>query len=169
MNRFASALRRAPWLSVPALLALLVGLSACSVKFGSYIEIDRPQGFAETREKNSYRAVSPEGMLFGVRTENNDPEKGLEFWSRALQNHLAKEGYRLLPDIELLGESFQAAESEGRLFEWVVPFGNADYIYLTAIVLGGKKIAVAEAAGEHAVYRNHRAAMLESLKTLKFR
>ena len=159
------------FLPLPALLAgLLAGLASCSaLKIGSFVDIDRPQGFAETKEGQVYKAVSPEGMLFGVRTVNNYPEKGLEFWSKALMNHLAQEGYRLISANEPLGEGFDAGGMQGRLFEWVVPFGNTDYIYLTAIVVSGKKIAIAEAAGEHTVYRSHRDALLESLKTLEFR
>jgi len=126
----------------------------------------KPEGFAEIREKDYYRAVSPEGVLYSVRIARNEPEKDLEFWAKALKNHLQKEGYRILSEE---GESFTTGVREGVLYEWGVPYGNEDHIYLTAIVVSGKTIAITEAGGEHSSYRNYRDALLDSLKSLKIR
>ena len=139
------------------LLAVLLTITSCAK-----ITVERPEGFAEIKQDKQYKAVSPEGMLFGVRTVENYPEQDLDFWSKALKTHLAKEGYRVISD----GEPFQAGDLQGILFEWAVPYGNEDFIYLTAIVVQDKKIAIAEAAGVHTVYRSHRDALFKSLKTL---
>ena len=145
------------WIALAAALLVLVSCSN--------IRIERPEGFAEYRARGSYRAVSPEGMQFGVRTVDNYPRMDLDFWTAALKSQLMNEGYRLVRDVE----PFEAGSGEGVLFEWGVPYGNESYIYLTAILVSGDKIAVAEAGGEHTVYKKHREALLASIGSLSVR
>ncbi len=158
MNRIRRNVRAAPLF---LLLLLLLLMSSCS-----RISVAKPEGFAEIKEKDYYRAVSPEGVLYSVRVARNEPQMDLGFWAKALRNHLEKEGYRVLAED---GESFETGEREGILYEWGVPYGNEDYIYLTAIVVSGKTIAIAEAGGEHTDYRNYRNVLLDSLKSLTIR
>ena len=141
-------------------LLLLLGLTTC-INLG----VNKPNGFAEIKCEEHYRAVSPEGMLYRVRVLKNYPKQDLDFWSEALKNHLIKEGYSLTID----GEAFQAGNHHGRLYEWVVPYGNESYIYLTAILLFEETIAVAEAAGEHTVYLKYRESLKNSLKSITLR
>jgi len=143
-----------------AAVVLLLALGGCS-----RVQVDLPDGFAEQRERGLYRAVSPEGMRLEIRTTKNHPRKDLDFWSRALKNHLLEEGYTLVTD----GESFEAGAGQGVLYEWGAPYRNESYIYLTAVVVSGGRIAVAEGAGEHTVYRSYREEILESLGTLELR
>ncbi len=144
-----------------ASMIMLVLITSCS-----RIKVSKPEGFAEIKERNTYRAVSPEGVLYSVRIARNKPRMDLEFWAKALKNHLEKEGYRILNEE---GESFKTNTRDGILYEWGVPYGNEDYIYLTAIVVSGNTIAIAEAGGEHTDYRNYRTALLDSLKSLSIR
>ena len=99
---------------------------------------------------------------------NNEPRQDLGFWAEALRAHLAKEGYR--PSGEPQGFRTTVpgnrAPLEGRLFEWTMPYGAETWSYLTAVLVAGKRILVAEAAGERAVYAKHRAAVLASLQSL---
>jgi len=142
------------------LAAAVVALASCLTL------VEKPEGFAEVlpwqTAATEYRAVSPEGMMYRVRTLKNYPVQTLEFWSEALQNHLEKEGYRGISD----GQAFQTGENSGMMFEWALPYGNQSYIYLTAIVVSEKRIAVAEAAAEHTIYRRHREALRESLASI---
>jgi hypothetical protein len=128
--------------------------------------VRKPEGFAEVVPwqvaATRYEAVSPEGMIYRVRTLKNYPVQTLEFWAQALQNHLEKEGYRSISE----GRSFETADNSGMLFEWAMPYGNQSYIYLTAIVVSEKRIAVAEAAAEHTIYYRYREALLESLASI---
>jgi hypothetical protein len=130
----------------------------------AHLSVEKPAGFAEVETENRYRAVSPEGMVYRVRTVDNYPVQSLSFWSDALKNHLIKEGYTLLGE----GESFQAGDYEGEFFEWAVPYGHESYIYLTAILVSEETIAIAEAAAEHTVYSEHREAVKKSLKSIVF-
>ncbi len=146
--------------AVVLLLLLLLVLAGCS-----RVQVELPDGFAEQRERGLYRAVSPEGMRLEIRTTKNQPRKDLDFWSRALKNHLLEEGYTLVT----AGEPFEAGAGQGVLYEWGAPYRNESYIYLTAIVVSGGRIAIAEGAGEHTVYRTYREEILESLGTLELR
>jgi hypothetical protein len=146
---------------ITVFLLLLVLITSCSK-----INVAKPEGFAEIKERDYYRAVSPEGVMYSVRVARNEPQMNLDFWAKALKNHLAKEGYKVLAED---GESFKTGDKEGILYEWGVPYGNEDYIYLTAIVVSGKTIAIAEAGGEHTDYRDYREALIDSLQSLTIR
>ena len=124
--------------------------------------VQKPEGFAEVKTRDQYQAVSPEGMLYRVRIMDNYPIQDLDFWSKALKNHLIKEGYNVTVD----GERFETAAFPGVLFEWAVPYGHENYLYLTAIVVTDKQIAIAEAAAEHSVYRLYREVLKQSLESI---
>ena len=143
-----------------AFAAVVIVLASCTSL------VQKPEGFAEMLPRQvaatQYKAVSPEGMIYRVRTLRNYPVQTLEFWAQALQNHLEKEGYRSIS----AGRSFETKDNTGMLFEWAMPYGNESYIYLTAIVVSEKRIAVAEATAEHTIYHQYREALLESLASI---
>ena len=126
------------------------------------LSVARPEGFAERRDGEVYRAVSPEGLLLRVRTVANDPPKDLAFWSEALRVQLTREGYRPIGQEQKL-----AGDPGGVFYEWGVRYGNEDHLFLTAILVLGDRLAVAEAGGEHTAYRRHRERILESLETIR--
>ena len=129
-------------------------------------KVDKPQGFAEVEaglfSGPVYKAVSPEGMLYKVRTVKNYPFMELEFWGDSLKNQLIKEGYYLTDK----KTDLKTDASEGYLFEWILPYGSDDYIYMTAILLSGRRIIIAESAAEHTIYKKYRGSILDSLKTI---
>jgi hypothetical protein len=128
-------------------------------------KVDLPEGFAAVQSSWSYRAVSPEGMQYRVRTVKNYPEQNLEFWGTTLKNHLEKEGYHGMGE----RADFSANDSAGVVYEWLMPYGNSDYIYLTAIVVLKDHIAIAESAAEHPIYKQYRKPVLDSLGTISMR
>jgi hypothetical protein len=145
----------------------LAGLAAAVLALASCVTlVQKPEGFAKVPLgqiiATRYKAVSPEGMVYQVRKLKNYPVQTLEFWAKALQNHLEKEGYRIISE----GQSFQTGDNSGMIFEWAMPYGNQSYIYLTAIVVSDKRIAVAEAAAEHTIYYRYREALLDSLASI---
>jgi hypothetical protein len=147
--------------NMPGLIALIL-LISLSLFACTTIEVKKPAGFAETVSKTEYRAISPEGILYRVRSVDNYPVKNLDFWSKALKNQLATEGYLLTDD----GEEFSAGDHRGVLYEWGVRYGNEDFIYLTAIIVFDDRITIAEAGGEHKIYAKYRQSILESLKSI---
>jgi hypothetical protein len=143
------------------LLALLPALAFAAPR----LKVQPPESFAEAEPGKgvAYRALSPEGLLYRVRLFPNEPEKSLGFWGEALKNHLVKEGYRLNGE----GQAFQAGQTPGTAFEWVVPFSAENYIYLTAVLVAGKRIIVAEAAGPYALFTRYRPGLFESLQSIR--
>jgi hypothetical protein len=129
------------------------------------ITLRAPAGYAEAgaARDGSYRALSPEGLPFRVRSFRNEPAKDLGFWSEALRSHLAKEGYR--PNGESL--SFQAGNLPGSGQEWVVPYGQESYVYLTALLVAGDRILLAEAGGPYKLYVEYRQSLQESLESIR--
>ena len=129
------------------------------------ITLRPPAGYAEAgaARDGSYRALSPEGLPFRVRSFRNEPAKDLGFWGEALKSHLVKEGYR--PNGE--GRSFQAGNLPGSAQEWVVPYGQESYVYLTALVVAGDRILLAEAGGPYKLYAEYRPSLQESLESIR--
>jgi hypothetical protein len=157
---------RSTW-KYPALLGgLLVFLAACS---NFYVET--PRGFAEIPwEQNPqnmvlYKAVSPEGIRFSVRKEENYPRMELDFWARALKNQLQKEGYTLIGK----EQDFQAEQRNGVYFEWGLPYGNETYIYFTSLLVCDDELLVIEAAGEYTIFNSYKDAIITSLKSIKYK
>ena len=144
--------------------AALLILSSCAA-----VKLPVPKGFAAIPDRSVFRAVSPEGMTFRVKTVDHDPPMDLEFWSEALENHMVKEGYRLKGSSDPPTQTYPVNVGDGVLFEWIVPYANSSYTYLTAVFVSKKRIVIAESAAENQVYRSHRDAILASLGELKMR
>ena len=145
-------------LLLPLGLALMLLTVSCS-----RISVTPPEGFAELKGGRSYRALSPEGMLYRIRSIKNEPQKDLSFWGDALQNHLRKEGYRS----SAAAQSFESGGREGVYYEWILPAGHDSYFYLTALIVTDRTITLAEAAAPHPVFTRHRQALLDSLTSIR--
>jgi hypothetical protein len=143
--------------ALPSLLCAVLAVSFSCAPF----DVKKPAGFAELRNDSVYYAISPEGILFRVHTVRNYPEKNLDFWSKAVKNHLVEEGYQFIKE-----EKFDAPKKPGVLFEWGAPYGRENYIYLTGIIVSGGRIAVAEAACEYSLYATNRDSLLGSIKSI---
>jgi len=155
MRQSNSAFSRQSWI-----LMLLIVLST-GVLFGcAGIKINRPDGFAdETGER--YLAVSPEGVRFQVKQIQNYPLKPLSFWKDVVKNQLSYQGYVLSKEAE-----FTSKGIPGYYLEWLANFNGQTWIYMTAMLVQGDAILLAEAAAESGMYKLHREAMLASLSSI---
>ena len=153
--------RPLPWLSAALCGALVAGCAsyrpAAPDGFGQY-----PRGSVF---KSPLRAVSPDGVLFTVRTEKNDPKAGLEFWREALKTRMAQAGYRVVADT-----ACSMKGSPGALVKLAAPVGNQDYFYWIAFTLSasGGDLLVAEAAGESKRFLARRDAILKAMEASGF-
>jgi hypothetical protein len=129
------------------------------------VSLRPPAGYAEAgaARDGSYRALSPEGLPFRLRSFRNEPAKDLAFWTEALKSHLAKEGYRANGE----GRSFQAGNLPGSVQEWVVPYGQESYLYLTALLVTGDRILLIEAGGPYKLFVEYRPSLQESLEGIR--
>jgi hypothetical protein len=142
--------------SIILIVCIAATFTACSK-----ITVKKPQGFAEVKKNTAYYAVSPEGALFRIRYTDNKPEKNLEFWKMAVKNHMADEGYAFIKE-----ENFSTPGKPGIVFHWGAPFGNRNFVYVTAIIVFGKEIAIAEAACEYSLFRTYEAPIMASIKSI---
>lgn len=141
------------------LLCLSLVLACCKK-----IAVDNPQGFAQLATRDQYAATSPEGMIYRVRLMKNAPEQTLAFWAEALATHLKQQGY-----VQATSDTaFDAGKIPGLFSEWTVPYRSETYKYFTGVLVTKQVVAVAEAAADHVIYAKHRAAILDSLKTVDF-
>jgi hypothetical protein len=147
-----------------AALALLGWLAGCAryhpaapEGFGSY-----PRGSVF---KSPLRAVSPDGVLFTVRTEANKPKADLPFWREALKTRMIQAGYRVIADTTCSMRASTAA-----LLKLAAPVGDQDYVYWIAFTLSGSggDILVAEAAGESKRFLARKDPILKAIETTGF-
>ncbi len=146
-------------------IILLVSLSLINCGVFERYAIEKPEGFAEIRSRNSYKAISPEGVLFELRIERNSPRKNLDFWTPALERHMIDRGYALLEP----AETIETDRWPGSVHEWGAPVGTQDYVYLTAVFPARKRIYILEAAAEQSLYMKYRNELKTSIETFRIR
>src|ERR1700728_761747 len=76
-------------------LSLLVGLAACGKPF----DIKAPPSMIELQHQTDYdfRAMTPDGVVIGVRVIEDGDKADVAFWSRAIALHMNElSGYALL-------------------------------------------------------------------------
>lgn len=118
------------------LSCVLLTATACT-----HFAVTTPPHFVELRRQYEYdyRATTPDGMVLGLRTIDNDEKGDLGFWSQAVELRIrGMGGYALLErkDLDgpegLKGTSFQFGHDEGarpHLYR-VVLFVTPKRIYL---------------------------------------
>lgn len=133
----------------------------------SRYSIEPPEGFAEVKRQglNNFLAVSPEGIKLSVRTVKNYPKQTIEYWQTALGDHMEKAGYSFISG----PVSFETKKQEGVFFEWGAPYEGKDFVYLTGLIVSGKKLLILEAGGEYDIYREYKPKMLESIQAMSVR
>ena len=138
-------------------VAVLLSLAAC----GTTVAYRTPDGFAQFSDQRQPRSISPEGVVLRMRTVENKPVQDLEFWSTALERQMIDSGYLLLEKGQ-----FASGDLDGVYFEWLAPLNDEDWVYLTGISVADDVIVIAEAAGAYPLYRERRAALIDSLSTI---
>jgi hypothetical protein len=156
-----ASLRAAIFLAAAACLSWL--LAGCAHRQAA------PSGFAQYPQgfifRGDLRSVSPEGVLFTVRTERNKPRADLGFWREALKTRMGQAGYRVVADTACVLKG-----SQGVLLKLAAPVGNRDYLYWIAFTLSpsGRHILVAEAAGESKAFLARQGAIREAIAASGF-
>ncbi len=155
--------KRRAGLSAVVIFSLAIAAAALFPGCGTTMNITEPAGFAVAQQSEYYfRAISPEGVLFSVRTEANYPEMDTKFWQDAVKTQLVSEGYVILKG----PEPISASGSEGFYIEWGVPYRNDTYVYLTAVIPVEKLLYIFEAGGPRLLYDEYREGIHESIKSL---
>lgn len=107
-------------------------------------KLKHPDGFAQyIGSINSVKSITPERVLYRVRTHENMENADLSFWKIALKTQMQDSGYIVLSDSDISTKS-----SVGYLLRLAAPLGTKDYSYLIALFVHGDKLVIFESAGE---------------------
>ncbi|WP_319562449.1 DUF4349 domain-containing protein [Marispirochaeta sp.] len=121
-----------------------------------------PDGFSVYRESKLFRAVSPEGVRIRVREVKPEPVMELSFWQSAVIKHLVESGYEQRGDIARLGRR----DRDGFLVRWLLPYGQEEYVFSTALIPDGNKLYIIEGAGKLEAYDLHFPAIDKWIRTI---
>ncbi len=110
-----------------------------------------------------YRATTPRGVVIAARAEKNSPRADIDFWSRAVDVRLERDGYakasetpivtdRGLPGVEL----HFARDQEGRAYDYVV-----------ALFVKERRVYVVEAAGDREDFAPAGAEIERAIRSLR--
>ncbi len=122
-----------------------------------------PNGFAAYNNLENIRAVSPDGILYRIRTEKNEPYAELPFWKKALKKRMIDSGYIFIGE-----EDISASDQKGYLLELATPVGAADHAYIIAVFTNNKKqLIIVESSGEIAVFKQRKEDVINAIKQIK--
>jgi hypothetical protein len=124
-----------------------------------------PGGFAAFTASEPFRAVSPDGVVFRVRREENPGGAALAFWKEAVTSRMKAKGYELRADGEVGGG---VDARPGFLLELAAPLGLHEHGYLLALFVRGEELVVVEASGPAASLASRRGAIVTALESSRF-
>ncbi len=120
-----------------------------------------PSGFAAYTDETPFRAVSPDGVMYRVRTTENKPFAELTFWKTALKKHMTESGYRFMAESDISADNLT-----GYQLELTAPQGDKDFTYLITLFVKGDTLIISEAAGDITRFKEHRKAIDEAIKKI---
>ncbi|MCP4745805.1 MAG: hypothetical protein GY874_06630 [Desulfobacteraceae bacterium] len=141
--------------------ALLGFVFLCSC---AYTVPQVPEGFAQYEKVKDIKAISPDGVMYRVRVEDNKPYAELSFWKEAYKNRMIETGYTFLRESDIKTKKVL----KGYLLELTAPVGLQDYTYLTVVFVRDKELIIVEAAGEVLKLKDRRDAIIKAIRNLAY-
>ena len=129
-------MRRAIQFSLLTLALVFVG---CKTPY----TMDTPKSFRKYEDTKDFKMITADGVMLKARQVDNYPEGDLDFWTDALERHLAERGY-LMKSKDCF--KTQTAKKACTL-DFVLPYGTEDWAFSETVFIIGKKIVLVEAAG----------------------
>jgi hypothetical protein len=123
-------------------LVAALGLLAASCS----VSITTPRGFVELDDQAEYdyRATSADGLVIGVRELDNEPRGELEFWTRAIENQLRRQGgYALLETRDVKSKD----DVPGKQLRFGHDEGKTPHLYQVTVFVTDDTIALLEVGG----------------------
>ncbi|MDP2304803.1 MAG: DUF4349 domain-containing protein [Pseudomonadota bacterium] len=130
------------------------------------VTVSAPAGFAPGKKTRRFVAVSPDDVVFRVRTVKNEPEADLAFWKEAMTTRMTAAGYRVVAGASP-GGNVKAGDVPGALLELSAPDGAQDAAYLVAVFVDGGRLVIVESAGEVARFAGRRAAVVAAIEAME--
>lgn len=120
----------------------------------SRVDVPVPDGFAPFRKRGRFQAVSPDDVVYRVRSAKNKPEADLEFWAEALKERQEAAGYTVTGEQTVDGTY---------ILELGAANGAQDQTYVVGLRVAGSHLILAEATGEAEAFLPHRDAIVASM------
>lgn len=133
-----------------SLVAVAALLAFAALGCGRPFTPATPPGFVDLGDDrypdDEYRATTAEGLVLGIRAQENEPEGDLGFWAKVIENRMREAGgYALLEkrDVKcrsgLPGKQLRFGHDEGRTphLYYLTVFVDEDHVYL--LEAGGTK------------------------------
>jgi hypothetical protein len=113
-----------------------------------------PPGFVELddQELYDYRATSADGIVIGVRELDNDPEGGLDFWARAVENQLRNRGGYALIETRAVKSKDGVT---GKQFRFGHDESGTPHLYYLTVFVTPDTIQLVEIGGTKALMLAH--------------
>jgi hypothetical protein len=136
-------------------IAFVALLSGCAVFQGT-----QPAGFAPWKDNDGrrFRAASPDGVVWEIRSEAHEPVADLDFWRRALRDRLGGRGYKIVDSLPF--------SMDGRA-AFALEAGQDDQSWMIAIAPLEKSIVVVEVQGPMQAFQKRRVDILAALPKIK--
>jgi len=125
----------------------------------SRTSVSTPEGFSPYRRRGRFQAITPDDVVFRVRSARNKPRATLEFWSEALKERQEAAGYTVLSEQTV-------SDGQTYVLELGAANGPQDQTYVIGLRVEGRRLILAEATGEAERFQAHRDAVMQALREL---
>lgn len=147
--------------------AIVFALSTVAAALGGCHGMDVPADFVAmdrtALEGYEARAVSADGVVIALRTENNAKNGTLDFWASAVRNELVSaRGYALAKE-----EPIDGAAGAGKCMIFTASRSGAEFTYIIAIFLRYDTILIAEAGGKTDAVTPKMGTILTALRSVR--
>jgi hypothetical protein len=133
-------------------LTILMAAQAMMLFSCAHFTAHSPSGFAAYKSRCTFKAVSPDGVIYRVRSVENKPKAQLPFWNEAVITRMKNAGYTLVDTSLIIVQRHDAFISE-----LAAPLGTEDHSYLTIV----------EAACEVSKFQKRKPEIIEAIKKIR--
>ncbi|MCA9538977.1 MAG: hypothetical protein KC620_08810 [Myxococcales bacterium] len=139
--------------------ALALLLLAC----GPTRVLDVPPAFKKYEDADDLRLITADGVRVAAREVDNEPKADLAFWTDAMKRHLEKRGYTFRAE-----DCFNTRKGlRGCTLDFMLPYGNEDWVMSETIFVIDDRIVLVEAAGPFERYQPVEQQLRAALRTFE--
>jgi hypothetical protein len=156
-------------LDMKRFLAPLVALTAAVLLAGCGrpFDVKTAPGLVELEDQEpdyAYRAMTPEGVVMGVRVVDTNGRGDLEFWTRATSLRMRElDGYALLATADVKSRD----GTPGHELRFGHDESHKPYIYMLRVFVAKKRLFLVETGGPQAEVERYKGALDWMQATLK--
>ena len=135
-------------------LACSLVLAALVAGCGPSFKASTPPGFVELEDQTQYdyRATNADGLVIAVRELDHEPKGQIDFWTKAIENHMRQRGgYALIGSQEVKS----ADGVPGRQLRFGHDEGNKPHLYYVTLFVTDSKLLLLEAGGAKELVERH--------------